>query len=781
MHERFKNALTGVILIILFVIAQLVNFEGSFLIQFFTICGVLFHSYLLGTRLFPRAGGCVGTVIGVVLFFAMHSIGQTIWFYLGFSLGADSDLWITAGTMAACHLLTLWIAEPSHAEEERESNEPWKRSNTLRATFLFFASFAAFVSVMVGAFNSETIVSIRTPWPLLPMWTLFAVAAGWLAVLCSAIILRPNALSRSLIAVQSALAIAATTGIAPFVYKIGFGFDRFLHLAGEKQILATGMLAPKPFYYIGQYVLTTFLSRVSRIPIEQIDRWLVPIAAAILLPLAGYLAARSWHLAARDQSNPQLLAACHLLLPLAPFIATTPQSFSYLLGIAAVILALGGRTSHPITPMILAAWSIAAHPLAGVPLFCLVVALLLAKRSAVAWIFVLLSAAAIPALFFALSMFGGARMTWNLSAITTLDPWRDLLTYFTPWIGNRYVLWPAWASLVAKALPVIGLLGTIGTIALENRRSKSERHSNDVRSRYALLLGSGIFLFISGAILKFAGEFAFLIEYERGNYAERLAILATFLLAIGAFPFFAWLLDHAKSNARALLVPLVIGLLAIATAQSTNALPRHDALVMGHGWSVGAADLDAVKHIDRDAGLQPYTVLANQSVSAAAVSQFGFKRYNGDIFFYPIPTGGPLYQLYLDMTYTQPTRDVAKRAGKLGGSDLVYVVLNDYWWKAEELAESLAEIADANWVIGEPEKGIGTSVRIYKFDVKKSILHSFRTPLASSCKDEVFQSPLLQRGGWGSSRLEMREPKCLIVFQSFLSTSRRRDTHAFGS
>ncbi|MEK7116201.1 MAG: hypothetical protein AAB879_02285 [Patescibacteria group bacterium] len=713
MNEKNKNALSGALLIAVFIATKLLNLESSFFIHFITLCGILFHSYLLGTRLFPRAGWCAGTMIGVVLFAALHSTSQTIWFYLGDPLNAISDIWITTTTMVACHLFTFWIAEHPK-EEKRETNEPWTLPRAVSAIILLCISSAALTGVMIGAFNAGTTDSIRAPWTLLPIWTLHAIALSWTVTLLSIWLVR----SRGLTTLLSGASLAITTVIAPLLYRLGYGFDGFLHIAGEKQILATGTLNPKPLYYIGQYVYTTFLSRAARIPIEHVDRWLVPIAAAILLPLVMYIA----------HTNKKPLTAHYSLftlslIPLAPFIATTPQSFAYLLGIAAVILAHSDMPSTSvatfIAPIILVTWSIAVHPLAGIPLFFIVVAMLLAKRFRTTpssrrlmpillpWIFVLLSAAAIPVLFAILSVRGGTRITWNLPAIATIGPWRDLLQSFTPWIGNRYALWPAWASLVAQSLPVIGFLGSCGTMMIKRRTSD------------ALLLGSGILLFISGTILKSAGEFAFLIDYERGNYAERLATLATLLLVVGSMPFWAWLLDRARSDARALLIPLVIGFLAIATAHSTNALPRHDALVTGHGWSVGESDREAVRAIDRDANSRTYTVLANQSVSAAAVSQFGFKRYNGDVFFYPIPTGGPLYQLYLDMTYTKPSRNIARDAGTLGGSNLVYVVLNDYWWKADEIAESLTEIADATWVIGEPEKGPGTSVRVYRFELHK--------------------------------------------------------------
>ena len=55
-------------------------------------------------------------------------------------------------------------------------------------------------------------------------------------------------------------------------------------------------------------------------------------------------------------------------------------------------------------------------------------------------------------------------------------------------------------------------------------------------------------------------------------------------------------------------------------------------------------------------GVSPYIVLANQSVSAAALLRFGFHTYYGAQFYYAIPTGAPLYQSYLDMVYRGATR-----------------------------------------------------------------------------------------------------------------------------
>jgi hypothetical protein len=65
------------------------------------------------------------------------------------------------------------------------------------------------------------------------------------------------------------------------------------------------------------------------------------------------------------------------------------------------------------------------------------------------------------------------------------------------------------------------------------------------------------------------------------------------------------------------------------------------------------------------------------------------------------------------MTYEDPSWDTVRDAAKLGQSDLVFVVINDYWWKAEELNQRIAQIAHASWSIDNGK------VNIYVFDLTK--------------------------------------------------------------
>jgi len=708
MGEKFKDLLAGLVIMAIFAFSRLQHLPIYFASRFITSFAILYPAYILGRRVFPKASWLSATAMGTALYLAVQSLVQTAWFYSGHALDAVSDPWLMLGAMVLCHILVLLLPEAD--DEAPDKRQPWTLRATLFGVLLFACALGAAAFVLVGAANTAVFDSIRTPWPLLPAGTLLAIALTWCsAIFCAWLVKRPGP-----VAILSGVALFTTTAMVPFIYRLGFGFDGFLHVASEKIILASGTLSPKPLYYMGQYAFTTWFARLADLPIDQVDRWLVPLSLALLVPLALYLG--------RRHTDSTLLPAALMLLPLAPFVATTPQAFSYVLGLAALLLARAchDRSVSPAAPLLLVLWSAAVHPLAGVPLALIVAALVLLPctrdniarhiRFAAAWACGILAACSVPLMFLILSLKGRAEINWGWSALLSWTPWNDLLAAFLPWIGNHFALWPSWASLFDHALPCLLLAAAVGSALMLK---------DGARRQTVLLAAAACLLFVAWTVLKSAGEFAFLIEYERGNYADRLYTMALLLLVVAALPAVSRLLERVRRGPPLLGAAFLALLLAGAAALSYNALPRNDALVTGHGWSVGQADIEAVRAIDRDAASAPYTVLADQSVSAAAVMQFGFKRYAGDVFFYPIPTGGPLYDLFLRMTYNEPSRDTAAEAGKLGSSKIVYVVLNDYWWNYAYTSETLSAMADNEWTFGEPDKGAGHSVKVYKFDLSK--------------------------------------------------------------
>jgi hypothetical protein len=128
--------------------------------------------------------------------------------------------------------------------------------------------------------------------------------------------------------------------------------------------------------------------------------------------------------------------------------------------------------------------------------------------------------------------------------------------------------------------------------------------------------------------------------------------------------------------------------------------PRYDAYELVRSFNTSRYDIEAVRFIEADAKGDDYVVLANQAVSAAAVREFGFRKYYDGNFFYPIPTGNKLYQTYLSMVYQMPSKNTARRALELTGVSTVYFVLNDYWHEAERLKEEASREADASFNIG---------------------------------------------------------------------------------
>ncbi|MFZ6015923.1 MAG: hypothetical protein ACOYUZ_06265 [Patescibacteria group bacterium] len=702
MGERTLDAIAGIIFVLMILGMEYINFDFSYAKPFFWVFAILFHSYIFGKNCFPQRRWPLTIPLGFLLLMAVQSFAQTLWFYIGAPLGGLADAWSLAIAMAAAHFsgvtsedVILLNAPPVPPPPE------WDRRKVIITIILAAASIMSLAYIGISAWQAGTMESIRTPWPLLPKGILPAIAILWIAAALSALYVENIIFSTF----HAILALLGTLIIAPLIYSIGFGFDGFLHVAGQKVLALTGELNPKPMYYMGQYVFVTWLYRALQIPLAELNRWLVPVATSLLLPISLSFA--------YDRLAPNAFAVLMLaMLPLGMFVGSTPQGFAMLIGLMALILALGASEKHirMSAPIWLGLWAITIHPLAGIPLMTITVAILLYRSSSVviskfSWPLAVLSGLTIPLVFFLGSKFTASlNIEWNLAYITQWSTWAGTLLGLVPWIGNHFVLWPAWSSLINATIPALALALIVLIFLLPAK----------IKTRTALLLISAASLILASGLLENASDFTFLIHYERGDYAARLLQLAIFVLLIAAVPAVIQIFAKLKSTVPVAGLLVIIFLGAVGAANAHNALPRHDAVQASRGWSTGKYDIEAVRWIDRYAKGAKYTVLANQSVSAASVLEFGFKRYTQkNIFYYPIPTGGELYNVYLKMTYEDPSLDTVRDAARLGESDLVFVVINDYWWRAEELNEKISALADDEWDIGEGK------VKIYVFNTAK--------------------------------------------------------------
>lgn len=653
------------------------------------VFGLLYHAAVFGPALAGHRQGLGTTLLGLIVLLATQSVFQIVFYYLDVPLGLRTDAWSLVGALVAVRLLLPFTERDEAPDPSLEAAPPslaWSVACAVPA-----AVAAAFV--LRGAVTQATDISIRTPWPLLPPGMLLALAliplCAWLAAW--------KASDRRVVALLVALSLTSVAFIAPLVYRIGYGFDGFLHVATERIVLATGTLDPKPLYYMGQYVFVTWLGRLTGIDVEWIDRFLVPVAVA-LLPLFflyGRRVAHRWE-------DPALL----IFLPLSVFVATTPQSFAYVCGVGAILLSLGGRV-HPIAAFSLAAWSLAIHPLAGLPLAGATLTLQWtgmrgsrALRSPITWLLALAAAAAVPIAFLVISRGASTGIEWDVSRIFDVRTWVASFAALTP-PRNRVALWPDWTALVLFLAPLLAVTAALVAIWRDEEQ----------RPRWIVLAIIGAGTALGGFAMRAAGDFAFLIDYERSNYADRLFLVGLLLIlpaaATGTGRWFARL-ERAPALS---IATMFIALAGWHGAQAHAALPRHDAAAASYGWSVGRGDVEAVRWIEADAQGAAYTVLANQSVSAAAVREFGFKRYHDDVFYYPIPTGGALYQYFLEAVGREQTLEPIREAALLTASDVVYVVVNDYWWDAKRVAEELSAIANKETTTNDGR------VRVFRFDV----------------------------------------------------------------
>jgi len=673
------------------------------------IAFVLLHaSWILGRQLI-HSSEIRKYGLGLLAILASQSLFQTIFYYGGFTLGAATDALSLAGAIVFLQIALAILPKPEEGpgSSEQETRFSWGRE--LVPPFLsFLGGVVLFFILMKYAGSVATFDAIRTPWPLLPDGTFLAIAllpvTAWIAFRSE-----KGRLPGILLSIFILLSI---TLLAPLIYKLGYGFDGFLHQASERVLLETGTLNPKPFYYIGQYVFVTWLARIFDVSFTSIDRFLVPISALFFLVSASFVF---------REKKPRALLLLPLLLPLGAFVTTTPQSFAYVLGLIALGLALASRSRalSMLPALLFAAWSLATHPLAGLPFVGATLLILLAQKEtqgdvaqlikkSFLGLLVFLTSISVPLAFYLQDKLSGQSRSWQWQSLNWQNLRTNVLNALTPPI-NHVALWADWAAYTEFFLPMILVL--LATLAIW----KGREH----RGSSAVLTCSAIGLTVAGLFLKTVGDFSFLIDYERGNYADRLFLVAMLLLLFPALEGTSIMLKRLRAGIglQAAWIPLLLALWFAGHAHA--ALPRHDAATASRGWSVSLADYDAVRAIEQDADGQPYTVLANQSVSAAAVDRFGFRRYvhdastQEDIFYYPLPTGGRLYQLFLEAVASNPSIDAIHEAAHLGQTQLLYVVVNAYWWDANHVSEVLKQASEKEFIIQDG------NVKIYRFNVKQ--------------------------------------------------------------
>ncbi len=583
----------------------------------------------------------------VYRFYALNTLGISI------SLAISLTLFVFLMIKLNSSKKEYKIKIPKTLKKQKTNYSPYHIS------FIFLISICFFI-----LFKSLTIDSIISPWQVIPKYFFLFYALASLNLILIAV--KETKLTITAISIYYFLSFS----VALIIYKIGYGFDPFIHEATLDLINKTGEVDPKPFYYLGQYSLVIILHKITFIPIEILNKFLVPVLASITLPAFLYSFLDNWF---EEKTINKILLISVLSLPFSIFIISTPQNLAFLFLILLILSGLNCTTFSELLILYLFAFAILSiHPIAGIPAILFVLMLTVYhsdKKNIKKYLYLLIFISSCFALPLAFYIFNNGHLSFDLISSSFSYP---TIPYKDNFILNIFYLYIFNIKLILAFLIIAGLYITC-------------RQKEEIRV-FKVCSAIGLSLLVSHFLTKFI-SFDFVIYYEQKNYLERmLTTTAIFFFPFILISFYSILEKILKQN---FFVKLIIftALSILITTSLYASYPRIDSHFNSRGYSTGKYDIEAVEWIEANSN-NNYIVLANQQVSVAALKKFGFTKYYKDnIYFYPIPTSGPLYKYYLDMVYEKPNKKTMQSAMELAGVNESYFILNKYWWASPKILE----------------------------------------------------------------------------------------------
>ncbi|MCX6745867.1 MAG: hypothetical protein NTX00_02485 [Candidatus Parcubacteria bacterium] len=559
------------------------------------------------------------------------------------------------------------------------------KSKSIILTITYLILFAIAIYTL---FISQTTEAIRSPWQVIPkaFFIIYFLATLNLILL---LFTKKNPLSSLLISLHFFL----TTSVAFIIYKLGYGFDPFVHQVTELAIFKNGFILPKPFYYLGQYSIVVILAHLFQISVEWLDKLLLPVLLSVFLPFIIYKSLAKtfdW-----QKNLTQILCLSFLLLPFGLFIATTPQALANLYAIIILFLSLlylkdkpGLGLSGPKSDLsvskpgqdrqipfwyliLLTLCTLAIHALSGIPILIYLIILWLVKNKnyttrIILIIFTLLSVFALPLALLLNSII-------SIYKITIATP-QNFFIQLPNMFARQYWYFLDLAYLYKNSIYLIFLIITLLTLYNLVKHHKTQLFLASILT-FAILT-------INAILLSFINV-SFIINYEQGDFSSRIFQLSFyFLLPIVIYGLYLLL---EKTLAKPFIYKsFVILILSLFLSLSLYlSYPRFD-------------DYENSKLI---------IVLANQMESIAALKTFGFSKYYAGQYFYPIPTGARLYSYFEKMIYQSATKQTVEEAMDYTGVKTAYFVLPTYWShfvdisaQAKNEADGIYTVDDKIWV-----------------------------------------------------------------------------------
>ncbi len=586
----------------------------------------------------------------------------------------------------AITFILLNKAKKSNVEQKRSSlRHTLSTVHCSLLTILLIIIYCSLLTVnLIILIKSATTVSIISPWQAVPWYFFLTYTLATAILIFTFYFLRFTfyVLPLALIALHFLLTIS----VALVIYTIGFGFDPFIHQATEKLIAAQGSVDPKPFYYLGQYALIVILHKLTFIPIIWLDKLLVPVLTAIFLPYALFRAVKSL---GADTRVALLSILFTLIFPFSAFIVTTPQNLANIFLLLIILLNITQSNLYLLRfAAILALATAAIHPLSGIPAILFVIFLYIGKHVKKKTFFTVYYSliTAITALALPVLLYINNKINPVINASATSDAasaWQ--LPSTLGWFSGTENFFLNLIYLYGFNIGIIITLFIISGIIIKIRANNGTIKQLNNGTIYFLM---SLSLFVSYFITKFI-SFSYLISYEQSAFPNRILIIAVYFALPLVLLALAKSISAILKQNKIISCSLFLFFVLLITVSLYISYPRFDNYYNSRGYSISQSDINAARWVDKNSRGKDYVVLANQQISAAALQEFGFKKYfkieNDEIFYYPIPTGGRFYQYYLDMVYKKADKKTALEAAKLAGVNTVYFILNDYWWAFDKI------------------------------------------------------------------------------------------------
>ncbi len=617
----------------------------------------------LGKKWHPSNALWEQLVIGGLGLLALTCITYTIAFYT-IGLGAKTVMILFLLLTAGLLFYTGHFTPRIHSHKLNEE--------AVYLHTLYYLSLGTFLYLLVGNASVEAIPSV---------WHLFDAPTTITLLISGITLLILNVRIRSVWQLANiGIFFTIIASLAVVLYRLGFGYDSFIHQATEELLLANGTITPKPPYYIGHYSLVVLLSYLTQLAPSLIDRFLPALLYGAFIPATAFIGLSRYFTASPARLYTTITAL--LILPLALIINPTPQATALILMLTVMLLLLAWLQSRGIALWLLGMITVAAlciHPISGLPLIPLLLIALLARRHSTgayvnAALVTLAAGALYPAAFWAANF-----LTPNTISLHSFR-WQPVNLLAHPF-ERQYNIFLDGAYILGNSIPYV-LVIIAGWVLY--RVFATKKH----RSLVVFALMS-VALLLNVVMLTFFVSFETLAATEIGFFTERIGIMALYCL----YPLLAYFIITAPLPSRYYQVAglTLIGLCAAASIYL--AYPRFDDYENSNFVNVTIHDVRAVDFIDSIA--DQYAVAANQMMAAAALKVIGFDRHlitatGEEQYRYPIPTGGRFHDLYLaTLASPQPIEQINEMKRYLQQSTL-FVALPSYWSNHALIKERLS-------------------------------------------------------------------------------------------